>query len=337
MVADVEIGSLLSGGVDSTLVTAYANQYSSKPIKTFSVQYGNIINELPFALQASKTIGTEHYSLNAGGVDLMELKNVIAYFDEPHADSSDFPQHLVSKLAASKVKVALSGDGADELFMGYGWYQKYWHTPRYKFDRIFGNPYSVYKKINQVFTEKERRALLKNGDHSSDSFVDQILVSASGNIDKINRSDLMVYLPGQLLSKVDRTSMMHSLEMRAPFLDTALAEFVYNLPVEFKLNKNENKIILKDILSEIMPKDFVYRRKQGFGAPIKEWLDEISIIDELDRLVKNTNHPMYKYLDQTKVRGVIAQRTSTDRSSAQKIWSLLCLGIWFELNHQFHE
>ena len=261
MVADVEIGSLLSGGVDSTLVTAYAQKYTNKPIKTFSVQYGDLINELPYAKQASKQIGTDHYSLNASSSDLKELKDVIAYFDEPHADSSDFPQHLVSKLASSEVKVALSGHGADELFMGYGWYQKYWHTPRYKLDRIFGNPYSVFKKITQVFSKNERHSLLKDKVSGQDSFEKQTLVNAHDNIDKINRHDLLIYLPGQLLSKVDRTSMMHSLEMRAPFLDTALVEFVYNLPKEFKLNKNENKIILKEILSEIMPREFVYRRK----------------------------------------------------------------------------
>ncbi len=334
MIADVEIGSLLSGGVDSTLVTACAQKYSNKPIKTFSVQYGDLINELSFAKQASEKIGTDHYAINADSGDLAELKNVIAYFDEPHADSSDFPQHLVSKLASSKVKVALSGDGADELFMGYGWYQKYWHTPRYKWDRIFGNPFSIYQKINQVFTEDERRHLLTVAGSGQDSFEKEVLVGSNGDIDKINRCDLMIYLPGQLLSKVDRTSMMHSLEMRAPFLDTALAEFVYNLPVEFKLNRNENKIILKDVLSEIMPKEFVYRRKQGFGAPIKEWLNEEIIKAELDRLIKTEKHPMFGYLNHDEVTKIISQRMSLVKSAVQKIWSLLCLSLWFEANQK---
>ncbi|MCX6719145.1 MAG: asparagine synthase (glutamine-hydrolyzing) [Candidatus Taylorbacteria bacterium] len=340
MIADVEIGSLLSGGVDSTLVTAYAAKYSDKPIKTFSVKYGDLINELLFAKQASEKIGTDHYSLNADATDLTELKNVVAYFDEPHADSSDFPQHLVSKLAASKVKVALSGDGADELFMGYGWYQKYWHTPRYKLDRIFGNPFSTYKKVTEVFSRSERRRLLKTGQPVSigpDEFENEILTGYSDDFDKINRCDLLIYLPGQLLTKVDRTSMMHSLEMRTPFLDTALAEFVYNLPTELKLIRNENKSILKEILGEIMPAEFVNRRKQGFGAPIKEWLQEETITNELDRLIRTENHPMYRYLNREQVKKIIEAKSDLNKSSVQKIWSLLCLGIWFELNQKNFE
>ncbi|HEY4494539.1 MAG TPA: asparagine synthase (glutamine-hydrolyzing), partial [Candidatus Paceibacterota bacterium] len=266
MVADVEIGSLLSGGVDSTLVTLYANKYSSGSIKTFSLGYEGNKSELPYALYASKKIETDHYTLNTDRNDIGELRNIIDYMDEPHADSSDFPQHLISKLASSKVRVALSGDGADELFMGYGWYQKYWHIPVYK--RLFTNPFSVYKKMVEVFSKKERERILKKVSGTSDSNNKkelEISKKSKGYFDQINLTDLSIYLPGQLLTKVDRTSMMHSLEIRSPFLDTALVEFVYNLPIEYKLDKNNNKIILKDILTETMPKDFVYRRKQGFG------------------------------------------------------------------------
>ncbi|HVY56173.1 MAG TPA: asparagine synthase (glutamine-hydrolyzing), partial [Thermodesulfobacteriota bacterium] len=108
MVADVEIGSLLSGGVDSTIVTLEAHKHMDRPIKTFSVGYGEAKDELSYAKAASEKIGTDHYTLAAEKPDLEALKEVIGYFDEPHADSSDFPQHLVSKLAASKVKVALT-------------------------------------------------------------------------------------------------------------------------------------------------------------------------------------------------------------------------------------
>jgi asparagine synthase (glutamine-hydrolysing) len=150
MIADVEIGSLLSGGVDSTLVTSYAAQYSKQPIKTFAVGFGVHKNELPYAFEASKKIHTDHHTLVAEKVDINELKEVIAYFDEPHADSSNFPQHLISKLASSKVKVALSGDGADELLMGYGWYQKHWHIPFFMKYRFF---YTI-KFIHLFFEEQ---------------------------------------------------------------------------------------------------------------------------------------------------------------------------------------
>ncbi|HEY4504027.1 MAG TPA: asparagine synthase (glutamine-hydrolyzing) [Candidatus Paceibacterota bacterium] len=293
MVADVEIGSLLSGGVDSTLVTYYAQKYSSRPIKTFVVGYADGVSELPYAKEASLKIGTDHQELIVRGNNLAELKKVIAYFDEPHADSSDFPQHLISKLASSKVKVALSGDGADELFMGYGWYQRRWHAPFFK--RIFFH-----------------------------------------FIDKMNATDLSVYLPGQLLTKIDRTSMMNSLEIRSPFLDTELAEFVYNLPWKFKVNKTENKIILKDILSEIMPKEFVYRRKQGFGAPILAWLKEPSINKEIERIVWTDNHPLYKYVSRKKVRNIF-KKTWNKSSVSKGPWCILCLALWLELHQKYHE
>ncbi len=335
MVADVEIGSLLSGGIDSTLVTLYAQKYASHPIKTFAVGYDKGVNELPFALEASKKIGTDHFTLTAQASDIEELRNVIEYFDEPHADSSNFPQHLISKLASTKVKVALSGDGADELFMGYGWYQKYWNTPLYK--KIFENPFSSYRKMVEVFDRKERAVLIKKRTLIEDEFESLATSGAVDSFDKINRYDLKIYLPGQLLTKIDRTSMMHSLEVRSPFLDTALVEFVYNLPWKFKINKTENKIILKDILSEIMPKDFVYRRKQGFGAPIVDWLKEKVLQDEIHKILTDNAHPMYKYLDRETVRKIIEKKDRYTKSSIRKIWSILCLGIWFELHYKDHE
>ncbi len=125
LAADVEVGALLSGGVDSTIVSLLAAEQLSHPLKTFSLGYGDYINELPYAKQAADAMHSEHHTLQAGSDMIEELEKVIAYFDEPHADTSDFPQHLVSKLAASKVKVALSGDGGDELFMGYGWHTRH--------------------------------------------------------------------------------------------------------------------------------------------------------------------------------------------------------------------
>jgi asparagine synthase (glutamine-hydrolysing) len=329
MIADVEIGSLLSGGVDSTIVTLYAQKHSSFPIKTFSIGYAGATNELPHALEASKKIGTDHYPLSVSTDLVHELEEIVSYMDEPHGDSSDFPQHLISKLASTKVKVALSGDGADELFMGYGWYQKQWHIPRWKPSRWLGNPFSTYMKAINVFDDASRKKLLKTGTNKSE-FEDRITKSISNPIEKINAFDLGFYLPGQLLSKIDRTSMMHSLEIRSPFLDTALAEYIYSLPTEFKLSKTENKILLKEILAEVFPREFVYRRKQGFGAPVLEWLREEKIRVLVQRLLKEEN-PAFAYLDRTTTQKVFD--SVSDRQSAQCAWVLLSLLLWFE-KHQ---
>lgn len=334
LVADVEIGSFLSGGVDSTLVTAYAQKLSDRPLKTFALGYGDYRNELPYAAEAAKKIGTDHYTLQANEDLLEALKESIAYFDEPHADSSDFPQSLLSQFAASKVKVALSGDGADELFMGYGWYQKHWNLSlrKHTVEKLFLTPFKGYVKNISIFSKSDRKKLWgKNSNYVEEFVSSDIKDSKLDSIEKINLFDLTTYLPGQLLSKVDMMGMMHGLEVRSPFLDYKLAEFVYNLPMEFKMNKNnENKIILKDILSEIMPKEFVYRRKQGFGAPVKEWLKTPQLKDLVEKKL-GTNAHIYKYLDKIAVQKIVHSFYSRkDEDVYYKIWVLLCLELWME-------
>lgn len=339
MIADVEVGALLSGGVDSTLVCAYASKYASHPLKTFSVGYEGATNELPYAEQASKAIGTEHYTLNATGDLFDELKAVIAYMDEPHADSSNFPQHLVSELAGSKVKVALSGDGADEIFLGYGWYWRYWNTRKIVRLRnaLFSSPFKEYLKSLSIFKGAERAQLWKDASSCNEDIIAPQVLTAPGNgIKKINRFDLTTYLPGQLLSKVDQTGMMHSLEVRSPFLDHHLAEYVYNLPETYKTDKHQGKIILKDILTDLMPKEFVYRRKQGFGAPVRDWLKSEKLHAQVKAYL-GANARIYQYLRKEYVDDLLAEfYERKDEGRFYQIWSLLCLELWFQAHHQNH-
>jgi asparagine synthase (glutamine-hydrolysing) len=339
LIADVEIGSFLSGGVDSTLVTAYAQKFSNKPLKTFSLGYGEYRNELPYAKEAAEKIGTDHYTLQATE-DLLEvLQESVAYFDEPHADSSDFPQSLLSKFAAQRVKVALSGDGADELFMGYGWYQKHWNLSfrEHMFEKLFLNPFQGYLKNISVFDANERQELWKSGLSSVESFLSpEFRHTKLDSISKINLFDLTTYLPGQLLSKIDRMGMMHSLEVRSPFLDHELAEFTFNLPIEFKMNKNENKIILKDILNESMPKDFVHRRKQGFGAPVREWLQTSKMRSYVFQYL-GKDALIFNYFRENIIEDLLNSFYSKgDESGYYRIWILLCLELWFRSHNEYH-
>lgn len=339
MIADVEIGSFLSGGVDSTLVTALAQSFSKTPIKTFSVGYQNYINELPFAAEAAKKIRTDHYTLQAKDNMVDELKTAIEYFDEPHADSSDFPQYLLSKLTATKVKVALSGDGADELFLGYGWYTRHKnlsYRAHFK-EKVFMSPFAGYLNAVQVFTPEERKRLWKNRAHVNKGFInDEVLNSTLPSVEKINLFDLTTYLPGQLLVKADRMGMMNSLEVRSPFLDHHLAEFVYSLPNDYKTNDTIFKRILKDILGETMPREFVHRRKQGFGAPVKKWLKEEAFKNEVYAKLYNTTADIYTILDERFVKKMIDDfyLKGNDRYN-YKIWVLYCLELWFNSHKQY--
>ncbi len=335
MIADVEIGALLSGGVDSTLLTYLAQKYSDHKIKTFSLGYENFINELPYAQQASEKIGTDHYYLQADKDFIKNLFTVIEYFDEPHADSSNFPQYLISRLASSKVKVVLSGDGADELFMGYGWYWKHFHIPFTErlLQKIFSNPFDAYIKLVSIFNKQDRKKIWQDASFISMPDEEQRARSTSlESIKKINYFDLTCFLPGALLTKVDRASMMNSLETRCPFLDTALVEFVYNLPLSYKMSRTKGKIILKDILAEVMPLEFVHRRKQGFGAPVKDWLKKEELKNAIyDKLYNNAES--FAFLKKQRIRKIIDNfYNENDYQYHYQIWVLLCLEIWLNFN-----
>lgn len=336
MIADVEVGTLLSGGVDSTLVTYFAQAVSSFPVKTFSVGYEHYINELPFAEQVSQKFHTDHHTLQAKGDMIESLREVCGSLDEPHGDPSNFPQYLVSKFASSKVKVALTGDGADELFMGYGWYWKH-HQLSWKKDflaKMFPKPFKNFIRSIEIFTAMEKHRLFADSSAGGTAFIPEAILHAAGDdVEKINLFDLSFYLPGKLLSKVDRTAMMSSLETRCPFLDRELAEFVYSLPRNFKTDQNNGKIILKDILSDIMPHDFVYRKKQGFGAPVKVWLETAP----MKKLVAETfedNALLYEYINKEEVQELLKKFYSKeDETVYYKVWTLLCLGLWFQTRH----
>jgi asparagine synthase (glutamine-hydrolysing) len=333
MAADVEVGALLSGGVDSTLVTYFAQTASTLPLKTFSVGYEHYINELPFASQVSKKFGTDHYTLQARADMTDSLVAISRYLDEPHADPSNFPQYLVSKLAGSKVKVALTGDGADELFMGYGWYWKH-HNLSWKkhfFEKAFPRPFRHFIKELEIFTQKEKNQLWIEPFRPQSYIPETMFFGHLDDTQKINLFDLSIYLPGKLLAKVDRTAMANSLETRCPFLDREFAEFAYNLPQDFKIDTQNGKLILKDILSDIMPKEFVYRRKQGFGAPVKEWLGVAQMKELIHETFASGNAPLYGYIRQREVQRIIhAFYEKKEHASHYKVWSLLCLALWFQ-------
>jgi len=338
MVADVEVGALLSGGVDSSIVTYYAQGCSSRPIKTFSVGYGDYINELPYAKAASDRFGTDHYVLQVEGAELVNnLQKVAAYFDEPHADSSNVAQFLISQLAQTKVKVALCGDGGDEVFLGYDWYRRHWQRGRLGSLKymLFSSPFRDYVESIQVFRPQHRK-LLWNGRQSVtlDFLASEIKYSRLGSVQKINMFDFASYLPGQLLVKADRSGMMTSLEVRSPLLDHELVRFVFNLPLQYKINGVSGKLVLKDLLREVMPPEFVDRKKQGFGAPIRAWLQSVCKPLVLD-LFTSSSADVYSCMNRDYISTMIRRFYSgQDSSDYTRIWLLLCLELWFKSHKQ---
>ncbi len=348
MIADVEIGAFLSGGVDSSIITYLANQHTEKPIKSFSAGFENHINELPFAREAAQVAKTDHHELQMN-VDLANtLKKVCSYFDEPFADSSNIPQFLISEFASKKVKVVLSGDGADELFLGYGWYWKQFITggkervkrllKRQNIRQLFtfnalGDHINYIAHINRF----ERFLLWKQKRNANALF--RTFFNRSERlppIEQIEIFDLNMFLPGDILTKVDRCSMMTSLEVRSPFLDHELVEFVFNLPLEYKTSKRDGKLILKKAYREIFGDKFLNRRKQGFSAPVQEWLKR----DDFKKLIYTSfienDAEVYNFMNKWYIQKMIQRfYEKNDLYHYYRLWVLLCLELWIASHKQY--
>jgi asparagine synthase (glutamine-hydrolysing) len=303
LVADVPVGILLSGGVDSSLVTAMAARASSR-VKTFTVGfdgYGNY-DETGFARLIANHFGTEHIELQAGSTG-PDILNVLArQYDEPLNDSSMIPTFLVSQLVRQHCKVALGGDGGDEMFGGYEHHRRLlWmkskidHVPlglrklaaaagdmalptgfrgRNWIQALAVDFNTRLPSVAAHFGASERRALMgADWQTPADAIREMRVPVAPDLLQRVTRMDFANYLPEDILVKVDRASMLASLEMRAPLLDFRIAEFAFGkVPTRLKANFSERKILLKRLSKRVLPPQFDAERKQGFSIPLPTWL-----------------------------------------------------------------
>jgi asparagine synthase (glutamine-hydrolysing) len=303
LVADVPVGILLSGGVDSSLVTAMAARASSR-VKTFTVGfdgYGNY-DETGYARLIADHFGTEHIELQAGstGPDILNL--LARQYDEPLNDSSMIPTFLVSQLVRQHCKVALGGDGGDEMFGGYEQHRRLlWMKSKVdyvplglrKLAAVAGDMAlpTGFKGRNWIqalavdfdtrlpsvaahFGASERRALMgADWLTPADAIREMRVPVAPDLLQRVTRMDFENYLPEDILVKVDRASMLASLEMRAPLLDFRIAEFAFGkVPTRLKASFSERKILLKRLSKRVLPPQFDADRKQGFSIPLPTWL-----------------------------------------------------------------
>ena len=301
LVADVPVGCFLSGGIDSTLVSAIAKEVKGE-LDTFCIGLDDEkLNEAPYAKQRAQYLGTNHHEMIMREDELVEmLDEVSVYYDEPFADSSQLATMLVSRFAKQHVTVVLSGDGGDEFFAGYSKNDvlskliKYRNVtaPIRKFDTsLFQNLFGIMGKdkwSSLLWLENDIK-LYQGEDYIRSKVVDSILLDSEneyvnpifafdeleqvdGLLQKRMLLDIMTYLPDEVLTKTDRASMKYSLEMRTPLLDQQVMEYSFRIPIEYKYRNGEKKYILKDILSDFVPKEMMDRQKKGFGVPIKKWL-----------------------------------------------------------------
>lgn len=303
MIADVPLGSFLSGGYDSSLITAIAQEHSKEPVKTFSIGFHeDRYNEAKYAKAVAEYLGTNHTEMYIDESQMFDLvESIPKYYDEPFADSSQIPTMLVSALAKEHVTVVLSGDGGDEFYCGYNIYEKV--AQAQKLDLAGGLihgftqlPLLNKTQIAQKLPFKMRVIVNNRNKETKTQFgISDYIINAQAMVKnngeelpchyeienkygekdwQIRRMllDMDTYLPGDILCKVDRASMKYSLEARCPILDKEVMEYSYRLPHEFKYYRGHKKHILKDIAFDYIPKELLDRPKVGFGVPLDKWL-----------------------------------------------------------------
>lgn len=353
--ADVPVGVFLSGGVDSSIISALAVKTSSSKVKTFSVKFNEKgFDESTYAQKVADHLQTDHHVIECNydeGIGLIE--NFSHYYDEPFSDSSAIPSMLLSKYTKKEVTVALSGDAGDESFIGYHRYDwirrgnKAMRIP-YPLRQILVpilkmSPSNRIKTIANVMklknTEAAYLAAMSGTDstwHNSKDHLDvterKYLEHSSKNIfERVSDFDLKTYLNWDINTKVDRASMAYSLEVRAPLLDYRVVEFARSLPTEYKYHNGVMKRLLKELLYDYVPKEIFDRPKAGFTMPFANWFrGELKdyVLDELStqnlKSLPGINVPIVE----SKIKGHI----EGSRNSYSLIWNLLVLKQWLSKN-----
>lgn len=350
MFADVPVGVFLSGGIDSSLITAMATKTYDAKVKTFSVKFNDKgFDESKYAQQVADHLHTEHNVIECKydeGLDLIE--NLHHYYDEPFADSSAIPSMLLAKHTKKQVTVALSGDAGDESFLGYhryNWIKKGANfmqipypirlilskltalSPNYRLKIL--SEFMVYKSINMAYLDSLTGQNLSN---TKDVEELKYLMHENKNLlERVSDFDLKTYLNWDINTKVDRATMAYSLEARSPLIDYRVVEFARSLPTEYKFKGNNQKRILKDILYQYVPKEIFNRPKAGFTMPFEKWFRE----DLKDYVLTELSPDSLKEIPSINVKEVTSKiKSHLDGHSNQYpiIWKLLVLKQWLNKN-----
>lgn len=353
LVADVPVGVFLSGGLDSTTVASVASELHPG-ISSFSFDFGGKHSEIEFAREAASMYGTRHHVLSApeSGIGALLLE-IDAVYDEPFLDSSALPTYLLAREARKHTTVVLTGDGGDELLGGYGWYQTLTHLEGARrsgalefavlramhrsaavlgmraatrlqtrvtaagMSRSYRSVGEAHHRQLEFLNDREIRSLGLPAPRASKASRE---IEVTGSVDDAMRDDIVDYMPGDILTKVDRASMAHGLELRAPFLDVDLAEFLIALPKALKVTAGESKIVLREAYGCRWPESIRGRSKQGFGSPVNDWMATSDVRELSAALVEHRASRLYDYISYEGSRSLVSR-------PAVK-WGLLVLAIW---------
>jgi asparagine synthase (glutamine-hydrolysing) len=352
LVSDVEVGTLLSGGIDSSLISSIYSKLSNKPIKTFSIGYKEHTkySELPYANLVAKHINSNHTAIELGQKEYIDsLEYVFESLEEPHADHAAIPlYHLTKEIKRQGIKTVLSGEGSDELFLGYDNYKKFYDY--YQFKSTLTPEQKIFLKQNIATTKTTTKEI----GYLKRILNDQLLYNSFGEIFDINQKkllfkkvpnfsyekekkdpvdwmsyiDMKIWLGESLLSKVDKISMSNSVETRNPFLDFNLVDRVFSIDSNIKLG-NTNKYLLKQIAKKYIPDEIINRQKKGFNSPYNEWLHNEFKDDILYIILKaNQSHQLF---NESYIKELY--QLSIKNKFKQHIYTLWVFSKWYIKNY----
>lgn len=365
LISEVPLGAFLSGGVDSSAVVGLMSQVTNKPVKTFSIGFNeDSFSELKYARMAANQFKTDHHEfiLTPDFVDVVD--DLVWHFDEPFADPSSLPTFMVSKMAREFVTVVLSGDGGDELFAGYTRYVT--DRDKSGFEKLpKGLRSGLIKPISEALPHgtrgknylfnisldaagryidsishfngpkkrklysTERRTKMNGSFERGEKLYRQISGSVRSDdaIENLLYLDSKTYLPADILTKVDRMSMASSLEARSPLLDHELIEYVTRIPSSMKLKGSETKYIFKKAVEGFVPREILYREKQGFGMPINEWIN-VQLKDRMTSDLSDQRAMERGYFDSKYINLLLDEHRRGRRDHSNPLWTLWMLELW---------
>ena len=356
-ISDVPVGSFLSGGVDSSYITACL-----MPEETFSVGFEGEhekFNETHEAEELSKRLGIKNVSRMLTADECFEAFPTIQYhMDEPQSNPSSVPLYFLAQLAAKDVTVVLSGEGADEIFAGYEWYdetpmmRKYKKLPQFLrvaaarvaralpyfkghdfIIKASGRPEDYFVGQAFIFPEKEAKGILrdeyKNGERVRD-ITGGIYkrVAKRDELTKKQYLDIMLWLPGDILLKADKMSMAHSLELRVPFLDKEVMKMAEEIPSKYKITKENTKYILRHAANRTLPDEWANRKKKGFPVPIRLWLREEKYAQIVRRYFESAFAS--EFFDTDALIRLLDDHVAGKANNARKIWTVFTFLVWYK-------
>ncbi|WP_323587586.1 asparagine synthase (glutamine-hydrolyzing) [Aliarcobacter butzleri] len=347
--SDVEVASLLSGGIDSSLISALYTKISGKKINTFSIGYDEYKNycELDFAQITAKHINSNHHPVEINQKEYIKhFEQTLDMLEEPHGDSAAIPLNILTKqINKAGIKTVLSGEGSDEIFLGYDNYAKF--LKYYEFEKSLSNKQNLflneiigalqnntkeseylrrivkkqnlYNSFGEIYTDIQRKRLFKKVPTFKSETAKQ------DPVDWMSYIDLKIWLGESLLSKVDRISMGNSLEVRTPFLDVNLVNYMFSVESHIKVG-DTNKYLLKKIASKYIPNEIINRTKKGFNSPFNEWLNKEykdKILDVIVEVNNETNLFNHEYILH------IYELTKSNKFK-QHLYSLFIFSLWYK-------